>query len=864
MAIVDNKNIMLVGLKGPKGDKGDKGERGERGPEGNIGKFVNADINSLENPTANTYYIHTTSPIPLGYTVTQSDLGTESDPSWVKQISDESISPLTFLQSHNSYILKYTIGGVEYTTRCRYAADATLGLLVSDINTTKPFKLLGDDELSNQLAGGMVVGDGVIVFNMHGYGDYAPATYTLPNVEFISLTRLDSNEGVIYFYDGTEFKAIGGRGDKGDSALVFNETIDFDVEPIKGANYSSEYKYFNRTPQVGETFTYPARYADKSYLIQCEVTALTQYVDYEIINVLITTGVQGPQGPAGSSLPAGGKAGQVLTKVDDTDGNVAWVDAAAGGSDFITVDIDTVEPVENTYYKHKTDATVTPLNVTLTSNDYTESVSGRFVTSETPITGIAEAPYTLKFSIDGVEHEVVGHVAVMREGGVNIMCLGDETGNIPLVLVNDNGNQLMAMIYLNKKIDLTTSAMTDGTTFATMGAGIYAYPDFTGDVRLISLTKNGSAYKDGVIYFYDGFKFKAIDGSVEIADDEDEAPEDTTVTFNITSANTEVVINTQYLETYDTLMIDWGDGTTNSEASHTYAKAGKYKVTLYNVSAIGGEGNVDAGEYTGAFSRNEYVEELVGGTYLNAVRDAAFTYCGKLKKVTLKYINVIGASAFRGCKLEEIIFDTESEKFVDIGDYAFAGSELTSIALPLINNMGTHVFDSCSKLKNVKFNKHQQYIPNDTFFSCPKLKKVNFEDLDSLGYIGNNAFAWCYELDTNYICAMQIAESAFYECGKLKEINLQMPSRIEHNAFASCGWLRRLYINGVSEYIADTAFMNCDHFKNIIVEKTDLQSYKDSTNLSDYIKSLITSYAYASDIGNINTELANIIEGEGV
>lgn len=79
----------------------------------------------------------------------------------------------------------------------------------------------------------------------------------------------------------------------GAPALTFNETIDFDIEPVKGASYSAEYKYFNRTPEVGETFIFPARYGEETYEIQCKVTALRQYVDYEIINVLYTRGAYG-------------------------------------------------------------------------------------------------------------------------------------------------------------------------------------------------------------------------------------------------------------------------------------------------------------------------------------------------------------------------------------------------------------------------------------------------------------------------------------------------------------------------------------------------------------------------------------------
>lgn len=43
------------------------------------------------------------------------------------------------------------------------------------------------------------------------------------------------------------------------------------------------------------------------------------------------TGPQGPQGPAGEGVPAGGTAGQVLTKKSDVDYDAEWVEAPEGG-----------------------------------------------------------------------------------------------------------------------------------------------------------------------------------------------------------------------------------------------------------------------------------------------------------------------------------------------------------------------------------------------------------------------------------------------------------------------------------------------------------------------------------------------------
>mgnify|MGYP000722367628 CR=1 FL=1 len=76
------------------------------------------------------------------------------------------------------------------------------------------------------------------------------------------------------------------------------------------------------------------------------------------------TGPQGIQGPAGAdgsdgadgldgdALPVGGTAGQVLAKIDDTDGNAEWVDMTGGGS----------EPVVPTYQYSNFDTGLTTVN----------------------------------------------------------------------------------------------------------------------------------------------------------------------------------------------------------------------------------------------------------------------------------------------------------------------------------------------------------------------------------------------------------------------------------------------------------------------------------------------------------------------
>lgn len=99
------------------------------------------------------------------------------------------------------------------------------------------------------------------------------------------------------------------------SALTQYERLD-----VVSDNGSS-YMYINKTPATGvslSTTTHWMEIAQKG-----------------------EQGLQGPQGPQGdpgqdgSGVPAGGTAGQVLSKIDATDHNVAWADQTGGGQNIL-------------------------------------------------------------------------------------------------------------------------------------------------------------------------------------------------------------------------------------------------------------------------------------------------------------------------------------------------------------------------------------------------------------------------------------------------------------------------------------------------------------------------------------------------
>ena len=100
----------------------------------------------------------------------------------------------------------------------------------------------------------------------------------------------------------------------------------------------------------------------------------------------------------------------------------------------------------------------------------------------------------------------------------------------------------------------------------------------------------------------------------------------------------------------------------------------------------------------------------------------------------------IGAFAFSGCMLKEVVFPNTIEA---IDGYAFAYCDnLASLALPDgVSKIGSNAFRSCFKLSSVVLPQSLTQIEDGVFGSCRKLETVVFPQ--KLVSIGDGAFHYC-------------------------------------------------------------------------------------------------------------------------
>ena len=243
-------------------------------------------------------------------------------------------------------------------------------------------------------------------------------------------------------------------------------------------------------------------------------------------------------------------------------------------------------------------------------------------------------------------------------------------------------------------------------------------------------------------------------------------------------------------------------------ANHVLSADGK---TLYAVSpkldgevtaaTLGGIAPTTVGR--GAFSHNNRITAVVLPT-VTAVEGYGFASTedeGVLGTVTLGTLTTIGEYAFFETGITELPYFT---KDTVIDRYAFAFTDITTVAIPDGMTVGEAVFHNCDKLETVtigndvtigtnafSMNKDksfevQKYTDeNDTYFYYDFFSALTSVTIGDNADIGDNAFSGHAELTAVTLGSnAKIGYMAFYNCDSLKDINLNKAVSIGDYAFS--------------------------------------------------------------------------------
>ena len=282
---------------------------------------------------------------------------------------------------------------------------------------------------------------------------------------------------------------------------------------------------------------------------------------------------------------------------------------------------------------------------------------------------------------------------------------------------------------------------------------------------------------------------------------------------------------------------DWGDGTSDTETTHTYTTYGNYTIkcngtTMTTSSSAGlfGQSNINcyctAARFATTANINQYafnncysLENITISNNVTSIKYDIFSLCHSLKNIVIpNSVTNIGTNTFEGChSLINIVIPNRIKSIsTDMFNNCYS---LTNVAIPnRVTSIDTYAFARCYSLTNIVIPNKITSIKDSAFYNCYSL--VNVVIPNSVTSIGNNVFQSCYSL-ANVIISnsiTSIGNNIFSSCYSLK--NIIIPNSITNigtNAFYECYSLTNIVISNSINSIKNGMFNACYSLESVIV-----------------------------------------------
>lgn len=275
----------------------------------------------------------------------------------------------------------------------------------------------------------------------------------------------------------------------------------------------------------------------------------------------------------------------------------------------------------------------------------------------------------------------------------------------------------------------------------------------------------------------------------------------------------------------------------------------------FNYSVSGGEATVTGyvRKPTGAL----VIPDTLGGYPVTVIGEGAFQNCTGITKVTIpkgvmeieEYafantgltsiaipdsMECIEGKAFDKCNALKRVDVTSIEAWCKIEFRSFDANPLyyahklyingklaTVVTIPdSVTYIEDDAFRDCSSLRDVIISEGVMHIGRSTFRGCINLVRVTVPD--SVTSIGDVAFVECSSLTSITIPegVTEIGEGTFYNCSSLKSVTIpESVSSIGGHAFCGCSALRSVAIPENVTEISEGAFVGCDNLKSVTIPR---------------------------------------------
>lgn len=273
-------------------------------------------------------------------------------------------------------------------------------------------------------------------------------------------------------------------------------------------------------------------------------------------------------------------------------------------------------------------------------------------------------------------------------------------------------------------------------------------------------------------------------------------------------------------------------------------------IDLSNCTSIG----------SSAFSECRSLTSVGNTALLSSIQGYAFSNCANLTNIDLSNCTVVGENAFSNCaKLSNI----NLSKCKLLGNGAFSQCiELTAVDLSSCSSLAERVFSGCSNLKTIKGIENFTTIPAYAFEGTG----IETLSLPLCTTIQKGAFTRCMQLKSinlpkcesieGYKLEYKEAEGAFYDCNNLQEVDLPSCINIEEYAFYSCPKLSSINIP-VCQTIGEEAFAYCGNLNEVslpnTIQKLGYKCFNGNTTLTLYAKNVPVLDRYPGNMAESDT-----------
>ena len=203
------------------------------------------------------------------------------------------------------------------------------------------------------------------------------------------------------------------------------------------------------------------------------------------------------------------------------------------------------------------------------------------------------------------------------------------------------------------------------------------------------------------------------------------------------------------------------------------------------------------GQIVTPYATDVFGANIVSNEYVNGL--GIITFDGD--------VTSIGDWAFAGCSLTSIAIPSSVSS---IGNYALAGCSFTSIDIPSsVSSIGNYAFADCD-ITSITIPSSVISIGDFAFNACNNLNSVILSD--GINSVGISAFADCANLSSVTIAnsVTSIGKYAFYNCESLTSITLPSSlTSIEEGVFANCHSLAYVSTPEGLKSVGDFAFYGC-------------------------------------------------------